>query len=626
MVGTTVNRKLAAILSADVVGYSKLMADDEAATVTTIKQYRAVVGEIVDAHKGRIVNAPGDNILAEFASAVSAVQAAVEIQKSIDTRNVDLPEHRRMRFRIGINLGDVIEEKDDTIYGDGVNIAARMEALAEVGGICISSKVLEEVESKLDLGFEFTGEQKVKNIEKPVRVYRVRSDRDKSPGTPTRRGIRKPYLVIVTILIAVISIGLSVWQFERDPSEDQTAATSDGEPLSTLPTGPSIAVLPFDNMSGDPEQEYFSDGITEDIITDLSKLSHLKVIARNSTFAYKGQHTDVRQIGQELGVRYVLEGSVRKAGQQLRINAQLIDTTSGNHLWAERYDRSLDDIFELQDEITHSIVEEMDVKLALGEQVRVWRRNTNNAQAYDLFLRARETLFKFNKEDHAVARDMLLRAIELDPDFGLAMVYLGWEHHQEAFLGWSESREASFELAMDYGRRAIALDDTLGAAYSLLSLTKMLLGNLDGAIADGAKAVSLTPNGADARAWFAIALSWATDPRAIEMAESALRLNPNPPPIYWNVIGTAYVLAGNAEAGIPANEKCISQIPNFIWCHVWQAVAYMETGQEALAQNEVAEILRINPSMSSEFLTGAIRDPDKRARFHDHLVKAGLPK
>jgi adenylate cyclase len=625
MAENNVNRKLAAILSADVVGYSKLMADDEAATVKTLKQYRVVIGEVVESHKGRVVNAPGDNILAEFASAVEAVQAAVEIQKSIDGKNVDLSEQRRMRFRIGINLGDVIEEDDGTIYGDGVNIAARMEALADVGGICISSKVLEEVESKLDLGFEFAGEQTVKNIAKPVRVYRVHGEPGKKPARPTVRKSKKLPLAIATIVLVIVSIGLSYQQFNQGQSRNQTGATTDTDPALSLPAGPSIAVLPFDNMSGDPDQEYFSDGITEDIITDLSKLSDLKVIARNSTFAYKGKPVDVRKVGSELGVRYVLEGSVRRAGQQLRITAQLIDATTGDHLWAERYDRSLHDVFEVQDEITRHVVEEMEVKLLRGEQARVWRRSTNDAQAYDLLLRGRNIIWTYRKEDFVVAKELLSQATELDPEFAAAFVHLGWFHHTEAILGWSNSRQASFELALDLGRRAIELDGSLGDAYSLLSLTKMQLRDIDAAIEYGEQAVALTPNNADVRAWFAIALAWAVDPRAIEMAKSAMRLNPNPPAIYWNVLGTAHVLAGNLEDGIRANDQCIAQIPNFIWCHVWQAVAYMETGEEALAQIEVAEIRRIDPNASSDFYTGAIKDPVKRARFYNLLIKAGLP-
>ena len=625
MAENNVNRKLAAILSADVVGYSKLMADDEAATVKTLKQYRVVIGEVVESHKGRVVNAPGDNILAEFASAVEAVQAAVEIQKSIDGKNVDLPEQRRMRFRIGINLGDVIEEDDGTIYGDGVNIAARMEALAEVGGICISSKVLEEVESKLDLGFEYAGEQTVKNIAKPVRVYRVHGEPGKKPSRPSVRKSKKLPLAIATIVLVIVSIGLSYQQFNQGQSRDQTGATTDTDPALRLPDGPSIAVLPFDNMSGDPEQEYFSDGITEDIITDLSKLSDLKVIARNSTFAYKGKPVDVRQVGSELGVRYVLEGSVRRAGQQLRITAQLINATTGDHLWAERYDRSLDDVFEVQDEITRNIVEEMDVKLLMGEQARIWRKTTDNTQAYDLYLRGREFLFRYNREDIASAQELFSRAIELDPEFSIAIVYLGWTHHMNGVSGWVNSRQTAFDIALDLGRRGLELDDSSGDAYSLLSLTKMQLRDIDGAVEDGEQALALTPNGADVRAWFAVALAWAGDPRAVEMTESALRLNPNPPPIYWNVLGTAHVLTGKAKDGIPANEKCIAQIPQFVFCHIWQAVAYMEIGKVALAQREVAEVLRIDPSASSDFSTGAIKDPDKRAHFYQLLVEAGLP-
>src|SRR6266849_134268 len=344
-----IERKLAAILSADVKGYSRLMGEDEVATIRTLTTYREVMSTFIRRYRGRVVDSPGDNLLAEFASVVDAVQCAVETQRELTARNADLPPERKMEFRIGINLGDVIVE-GERIYGDGVNLAARLEGLAEAGGICISGIVYDQVETKLNslnLGYKYLGEQTVKNIAKPVPVYRV----------------------------------------QMEPGQSSSSASREKIPTLALPDKPSIAVLPFANMSGDPEQEYFSDGITEDLITDLSKLSGLFVIARNSVFTYKGTAVDVGEVSRRLGVRYVVEGSVRKAGNRVRINAQLVDATTGGHLWAERYDRELQDMFALQDEVKQKIVFALKIQLLPEERVRFHQAPTNNLEAYDSFLR-----------------------------------------------------------------------------------------------------------------------------------------------------------------------------------------------------------------------------------------------
>ena len=371
-----ITRRLAAVLAADMVGYSRLMGADEAGTIA---RQRTVYAEVIDpaiaGHGGRIVKTTGDGLLAEFPSVVDAVACAVAMQTGLAGRETDRPDDQRMRYRMGINLGDIVIEGDD-ILGDGVNIAARLEGLAEAGGICISGDVYRQVRNKLDLAFEDLGEQRVKNIAEPVRTYRI---------------------------------GLAVGAGARPPRA--------GEP-QVAPDKPSIAVLPLNNMSGDPEQAYFADGITEDIITDLSKISGLFVIARNSSFAYKGQSADRRQVSRELGVRFVLEGSVRKAGGRVRINAQLIDGPSGGHLWAERYDRDLEDIFAVQDEVTLSIVEALKVELTSGEQSRRAGRDKVDPEAYDHLVRARTCLHRFTAESMVECRDAAERALELDP--GLA--------------------------------------------------------------------------------------------------------------------------------------------------------------------------------------------------------------
>ena len=365
-------RKLTAILSADVEGYSRLMGEDEEATVRTLTAYREVLTTLIQQHNGKVLDSPGDNLLAEFVSVVDAVQCAVAVQKEINARNAELPKSRKMQFRIGINLGDVIQE-EERIYGDGVNIAARLEGLAEPGGICISKTAFDQIESKLPYGYEFLGDQTVKNIAKPVSAYRVlmeprvtvAGELEKEKRSPVRR---TPILVgAVVVLVLVFAVG--IWQFYmRRPSVEPASVENMAFPL---PEKPSIAVLPFANISGDPKEDYLSDGITEQIITALSKTPQMLVIARNSVFTYKGKPVMVQQVSKELGVRYVLEGSVQRSGDRLRITAQLIDAKTGNHLWSERYDRDLKDLFDLQDDITRNVIMALQVKLTRGDNAPV---------------------------------------------------------------------------------------------------------------------------------------------------------------------------------------------------------------------------------------------------------------
>ena len=365
-------RKLTAILSADVEGYSRLMGENEEATVRTLTTYREVLSTLIQQHNGKVLDSPGDNLLAEFVSVVDAVQCAVAVQKEIQARNVEMPESRRMEFRIGINLGDVIEE-EERIYGDGVNIAARLEGLAKPGGICISKTAFDHIESKLPYGYEYLGDQTVKNIAKPVGAYQVvmepRVTIVGKPEDEKSAKVRRMPILIGAVAVLVLAFAVGIWQFYmRRPTIEPASVDKMALPL---PDKPSIAVLPFDNLSGDSEQEYFSDGITNDIITDLSKFRDLFVVARNSTFTYKNKPTKVQEVSRELGVRYVLEGGVQKAGDRVRINVQLIDATTGQHLWAERFDRSIDDIFAVQDEITEKIVAAVYIKVDLAVRDRV---------------------------------------------------------------------------------------------------------------------------------------------------------------------------------------------------------------------------------------------------------------
>ena len=571
-------RKLTAILSADVKGYSRLMGEDEEATVRTITAYREVIGSVVLKHRGRVVDSPGDNILAEFASVVDAVRGAVEIQEELKSRNAELAENRRMEFRIGINLGDVIHE-EERIYGDGVNVAARVESLADPGGICISRSAYDQVKKKLTLGYEYLGEHTVKNITEPVRVYRVRLD--------ASRGVDREL---------------------------------------KLPKKPSVAVLPFVNMSGDPEQEYFSDGITEDLITDLSKVSGLFVIARNSVFTYKGKAVKIRQVGRELGVRYVLEGSVRKVGDRVRITAQLVDTTTEGHLWAERYDRDLEDIFALQDEVTQKIVAALAVALTEEEEDRLARKYTGNVEAYDYFLRGLEYHFHPTKEKNIQARLMFEKAIELDSEFAAAYAQLGRTHLRGYSHMWSQDPKG-LNRAFDLAQKARDLDDTLPEAYFVFGQVYYYERRHEQAIAELEKAITLSPNYADAVAELGDVLSFAGRPEeAIGLIEKAMRFNPTPPSWYLDNLGRAYLLTEQYEEAIASFKRVLSRNPDYWVSHVYLAASYANLGRQKEARAVVAELQRINPMVSLE--TSRQLEPFKDQavldRFIEALRKAGL--
>src|SRR5882724_8864071 len=428
-------RKLAAILSADVEGYSRLMGEDELGTVRALTEYREVISAAVARHGGRVVDSPGDNVLADFVSVVDAVQCAVNIQRALQSRNAGLPPARQMRFRIGINLGDVIVQ-GARLYGDGVNIAARLESLAEGGDICLSGSAYDQIEGKLPFAFEFSGEHTVKNIARPVRVYRLHLEPRAFPKrSPTPGGVDRRASVRVAAILAIVMLlgagGRAGWRWFR-PSESAGLA---------LPDKPSVAVLPFANLSQDPTQEYFSDGVTEDLITGLSKVSGLFIIARNSVFTYKGKAVKIREVGRDLGVSYVLEGGVQRAGNRVRITAQLVDATTGYHIWAERYDREVRDIFALQDEVTQQIVRAMAVKLTEAEKIRLGRSPTGVLEAYDLVLRGAVERHRTTREGNADARRLFVRALDLDPGYASAYLGLAWTHLQSWQLLWSTDRE-----------------------------------------------------------------------------------------------------------------------------------------------------------------------------------------
>jgi adenylate cyclase len=461
-------RKLTTMLSADVAGYSRLMAKDEAATVKTLKAYQGIMTELIKQHRGRVVDSPGDNVLAEFTSIVDGVQCAVSVQKELQARNAELPEDRRMEFRVGINLGDVIEE-GNRIYGDGVNIAARLEALADPGGICISKTAFDHIETKLPLGYEYLGEQTVKNIAKPVGAYRVLMEPrvtvaeagEENRAWPVWR--KAVFSGATAVLILAIVVG--IWQLYLRPTPPVASVEEMALPL---PDKPSIAVLPFENLSGDPEQDYFSDGFTHNLITQLYKMPGMFVIASGSTFKYKGKAVDVRQVGRELGVRHVLEGSVQRAEDRIRVTTQLVDAATGSQVWAERYDRELKDIFAVQDEITRKVVNELAVKIVWGETWRLEISGTDNYEAFDYYLQADKYFLRLKKEANARARELLFKALELDPKYARAMTFMGWTHLMDALYRWVKNPAQSLKQAEEWAHRALAIDDNVAHGHTIL--------------------------------------------------------------------------------------------------------------------------------------------------------------
>jgi adenylate cyclase len=595
-------RKLTAILSADVKGYSRLMGEDEEATVRTITAHRKVITSVIQKYRGRVVDSPGDNILAEFISVVDAVQSAVEIQEVIRAKNAELPDERKMEFRIGINLGDVIQE-GERIYGDGVNIAARVEGLADPGGICISGSAYEQIENKLALGYDYIGEHTVKNIVKPIRVYRVptgpeilqKVTEEKKPAPSWQRAA-----LAVVIALVVVAGGVAIWKSYR-PSTPPMEAASVEKMAFPLPDKPSIAVLPFENLSEDPKQEYFSDGLTEEIISALGSVPQLFVIARNSTFTYKGKPVKVQQVAEELGVRYVLEGSVRKGGDKIRITAQLIDALNGHHLWAKRYDRNLSDIFAVQDEITKKIITAMQVKLTEGEQARAAARGTDNLEAYLKCLQANEYLHRGNIENNALAKQLTEEAIALDPEYAWAYYNLGRARQSDVWYGTSKSPKQVLAEATELLQKAIVLDDNLAEAHGLLGFIYAVERQHDKAFAQGKKAVALNPNSAMAHLWLGKVLTFASRwEESIPEYKIAIRLNPIPPSYYLWSLGLSYGATGQYDEAIAWCEKAVHMDPDSLMARIMMTAVYSWSGRDEEARAEAAEVLRINPDFSLE--------------------------
>ncbi len=590
MADERVERRLAAILAGDVAGYSRLMGVDEEGTLRDLKDHRAaLLHPKVAEHRGRIVKTTGDGVLIEFPSVVDAVRCAVEMQRGMAERNTDIPIERRIELRMGINLGDVIIDADD-IYGDGVNVAARLEALAEPGGICVSRVVRDQVRDKLDFSFEDLGEQTVKNIARPVRVYRINTGIAERAAMPAATG------------------------------------TEAGLAMSERP---SIAVLPFDNMSGDPEQEYFVDGIVEDIITGLSRIKWLFVVARNSTFVYKGRAVDLKQVGRELDVRYVLEGSLRKAGNRVRITGQLIEAASGTHVWAERYDRPLGDIFDLQDEITLSVVGAIEPSLRQAEIERAKRKRPDSLDAYDLYLRALPYAHVAMPGDAEKGLVLLRKALGLQPDYAAAHAAAAWCYEMRYMRGGLQAADKT--AALDHAREAIEFgaDDatTLATVGFVIGLVAHDYERAMNAID---RALELTSFSALALSQGAIVLGHAgRTAQAIEYAERALRLSPLGPEIFMPYIGLgiAHCAAGNWEQAIAACDKAAQANPRFSLPPVLQTAALSRLGRLDEAKAAARRVLELEPGFTvTLFVRAHTGRPEIWEPIGEALRRIGLPE
>lgn len=622
-------RRLVTILSADIVGYSRLMGEDEAGTLALLKACREeLIDPKVAENHGRIVKWMGDGALVEFPSVVEAVRCAVEIQRGMAARNTDVPENRKMQFRVGINVGDVIVENDD-IFGDGVNIAARLEQLAEPGGICVRRAVRNQVRDKLPIVFEDLGQIEVKNIARPLRVFRIVLDANEPLKTVA--GMRTPTRywrwITAAVLVLVVAAGTAVAWLQ--PWEGKLEPASPARMAYPLPQKPSIAVLPFDNLSGDPAQDLMADGFTENIIAALSKIPQMFVIARNSVFTYKDKSVQVQEVAEDLGVQYVLEGSIQKSGDRLRITAQLIDALAGYHLWSERYDREIEDIFALQDEITLKIVEALQVNLTVGEQARIERRGTNNLDAWLLITQSRAHAIQFSREGNVRSRELAQKAIELDPEFAGAYTRLGWTYWNDAQTGWSESRLASLKRAAELAHKSVKLDDSFSGTYRLLAAIHLLLRQHEEATAYIEKAIDLSPNYSTHIAFLAFIKNYSGDPeRAIVLLRKAMRLSPYYPDWYLGELGRAYLLTGQYEKAITALEQRLQRNPNSGEAHVLLAAAYGKLGKKAEARAALEEFLKPRPYYTlRHYAQGEFyKDEKDLAHVLDGLRKAGLPE
>ncbi len=597
-------RRLAAILAADVFGYSRLMSEDEDETLSALDARRAVFHAHVSEHGGRVVDTAGDSVLAVFETATGAVAAADRIQTQLTVMNANLPDQRQMAFRIGINLGEIIEKGDGTIYGDGVNVAARLEALADPGGVILSEDAFRQVDGKVKLSFADAGSHTVKNIAKPVRAYRV-----VPAGTAAAKPKRKTIVLAAALVVLIVVAGSGAWYWTQSRPIVEADTASVERMAFPLPQEPSIAVLPFDNLSGRAEHDFIADGLSENIISALSQARGMLVIARNSTFTYKGRPVKVQQVAEELGVQYVLEGSVQVSGDQIRVTAQLIDALSGRHMLSERYDRDLDDVFAVQDEITLNIVSALQVELTEGTQAIDWRGGTDDVEAWRLFQEGLVLHRKGTKENNARSRDLFQQAVDRDPNYALAWVYLGWAEWEDATSGYVPDKDAALARATAYAERAAEIGTDL---VNVDALRPFIIldrdGDFEGALALAAQNVERAPNHAIAISSYGLLLELAgRSDEAIAMLKKAMRSSPYYPAWYAFALAVAYVDKGQYEPALPFAKEYFERQPNsHKGAPLPLLLSYAGLDRERDVQRLLAEAKSREPNLSLEVIKNEV--------------------
>jgi adenylate cyclase len=620
-------RKLVAIVYADVAGYSRLTGEDEDGTHRRLSTYLDLVAESVQFGNGTVVHYAGDAVLAQFPTASEALACAVHVQQSLSHENTELPADKKIQFRIGVNLGEVIVDRDD-IYGDGVNVAARLESLAEVAGICISESVHSAVGNKLPIDYEFMGEQSVKNIEKPVRAYHARlRDGAKLPRLVSHsepKISRKTASIVAGMIVALVFTGgLLIWSGAWKTTEVPEPMDSAFLPL---PEKPSIAVLPFTTISGMQDQEYLADGVTEDVITNLSRFEGLFVISRTSSTVYKDKSMKSQEIGRELGVRYLLEGSVQRNEDQLRVTAQLIEAGSGKHLWAERYDRGVEDIFAIQDEITGAIATTLGETLWQARAREVARKPASSFEAYDFRLRGLDYLHRLTKEDNIRAREFYEKALKLDPEFASAYVGLGWTYFLDFRTKWVQVGPEALDKALYSAQKAAKLDPNYAQAYRLISRIYQYKRRYQEALAMMNRALELNPNHGDILAGYgSLLIHTGQTEEGIEMAAKAIRRNPHHPDWYGTIIAIGHFMDGRHAEALRYMNRIDS--PK-MWDHRLLAATYAELGEIDKAKEHIAAILAINPksTLASIEPSLAFKNRADIDRYLNGLRKAGMPE
>ena len=624
-------RRLAAIVAADVVGYSRLMGGDESGTLAALKALRhELVDPKIADHGGRLVKTTGDGLLVEFASVVDAVSCAIDLQTAMAEQNVDVPEDRRMVFRIGVNEGDIIVDGDD-IFGDGVNVAARMQEIAPPGGLCVSSRVYDDVRNRLDAFFEDGGERALKNIARPVQVYRWTPGATGSAtaGQFVKATARPSRMAWTIAAAAVVALGIAGWWWSSAPTgrpdAERATTASAAEAARSVASRPGVAVLPFVNLSGDPSQEYFSDGLTEDVIAALGRFGSLTVMARNAVFPFKGKNAKPAEIGHELDVRYIVEGSVRRAGEQIRVSVQLTDALAGKLLWSQQYDEGLKDVFAVQDAVTRQVAGALAVNLTRVEQRRALSKPTESLDAYDLVLRGRERLLSNTRGTNREARQLFERAAEFDPKYADAYAWSGGAYFEMAERGWTEDANVALERTLELGGKAVMLDPDSVLGHRVIGLAHLARAEYGQASAEIDRALALNPSDSVGLQAQAEALLWLGRlDESIELGEAALHFDPLPPTNALFNLGLAYYEQRRHDDALRLLERAAARFPENSFYHAVLAATFAQLGRLPEAARERDAVLRLNPFFDAATFGSRFQNPAHRAYLVEGVLKAGF--